>query len=230
MRTIWFGFFLIVCAIGAGFVLLGPDPMYHLFLEAGKKVAPQIFHEDAAPRPENTLVAPFAESGVSAAAAGKTAFLPVNATPLDQPHRTADEIATWLVTSVSNALTFTPSAYDKQQAGLVDSFTPEGLATYRSFMESSGFQTRVTANRQILSNYIQELPFLLNKGAVGGAYHWLFEVPLMVSFTPEAQRGNRAFNPQSEELLVNVDVIRVPGEAGDSVRIHNWSVKLKSLK
>lgn len=231
MRTLWFGFFLLVVAVGGGFVLLGPDRMYHLFLDTGRKVAPQIFVEDTSPKPEQTLVAPFAEPDTGAAAAAgdkKPAFLPFNAVPLDQPHRTADEIANWLVTAVSNALSFSPQNFAEVQNTVSNSFTPEGLAAYRSFLATSGFQSRVAQNNEVLRNYIQELPFLLNKGEVGGVYHWLFEVPVMVSFMPVAHKDPKDFDGVTEEIMVNVDVLRVAGEVGESVRIHSWTVKLKS--
>lgn len=227
MRTIWFGFFLLVVAIGGGFVFLGPDPMYQLFLKAGRTVAPTVFVEDHSPKPEETLIAPFAEAS-NTAKQGTQAALPVNAVPIDQPHRTADEIGAWLTTSVSTALSFDPINFVESQKKISAYFTPEGLASYRAFLETSGYRAQVTGAKESLGNFIEEDPFLLNKGAVDGAYHWLFEVPVMVSFTPPGQKDTLVKTTRSEEILVNVDVVRVPEASGDAIRIYNWSVKLKS--
>ncbi len=227
MRTIWFVFFLLVVAIGGGFVFLGPDPMYQLFLKAGRAVAPTVFVEDHAPKPEETLIAPFAEPS-NMTKPGAKAALPVNAIPIDQPHRTADEIGAWLTTSVSTALSFDRANFVESQKKISLYFTPEGLASYRAFLEASGYRARITDAGESLGNFIQENPFLLNKGAVDGAYHWLFEVPVMISFLPSGQRDARTQTTRNEEILVNVDVVRVQETSGEAIRIYNWSVKLKS--
>lgn len=228
MRTLWFIFFLAVIAIAAGFVLLGPDRMYNLFILTGRTVAPTIFVEDKTPKPEETLVAPFADGAGTKQNAN--APLPVNDVPLDQPHRTADEVGSWVTTVVSSALSFDAADFNESQKKIEEFFTPEGLASYRSFIDSAGYRARIVNEGDSMGNFIQEDPFLLNKGAAGGTYHWLFEVPVMVSFLPGGRKDVRTETTRNEEILINVDVVRVPGSVGEAVRIYNWSARLKSSR
>lgn len=228
MRTLWFIFFLAVVAIAGGFVVLGPDRMYSLFVLTGRTVAPMVFVEDKTPKPEDTLVAPFADD--AGAKQNANAPLPVNDVPLDQPHRTADEIGAWVTTTVSTVLSFDAGDFGKELKGTENYFTPEGLASYLSFLDSSGYRARIVNEGDRMGNFIKEDPFLLNKGAAGGTYHWLFEVPVMVSFLPNGSRDVRTEATRNEELVINVDVVRVPGSIGEAVRIYNWSARLKVPK
>lgn len=228
MRTLWFVFFLAVVAIAAGFVLLGPDRMYNLFILTGRTVAPAIFVEDKTPKPEDTLIAPFADdAGVMQ---NTNTALPVNDVPLDQPHRTADEVGAWVTTVVSSTLSFDAADFNESQKRIEDFFTPEGLASYRSFLDSAGYRARIVNEGDSMGNFIQEDPFLLNKGTAGGTYHWLFEVPVMVSFLPGGRKDVRTETTRNEEILINVDVVRVPGSVGEAVRIYSWGARLKSSR
>lgn len=227
MRTVWFIFFLAVVAVAAGFVLIGPDRMYHLALDGGKAAAPQMFAEDTAPKPEDTLVAPFADVPGGAGQIGSAGTLATDKTPLDQPHRTADEISRWLITAVSSSLSFGPGNLADIQKKISPYFLPEGMTSYQTFLDVSGYRARVVNNGESMHNYVKEQPFLLNSGAVGGAYHWLFEVPVMVSFMPKGQTDVKTANFRNEEILINIDVQRVAEERGDSIRIYNWTARLK---
>mgnify|MGYP000430416187 CR=1 FL=1 len=88
------------------------------------------------PKPENTLVAPFAEANVKPFTSDKErneASLPVNKIPLNKPHRSIRHVSNWLTQHVGNALILDKEKIKQLQNEVGISFTPEAFEEYKAF-------------------------------------------------------------------------------------------------
>jgi len=98
--------------------------------------------------PAQTLTAPFAiqeESAQGAAAATVTS--PLNAIPLHSPHRPSADIAEWIVTIVSEAMTFDAGASVDANAQNIVHFDEKARDQYNAFLETHKILNVLKSNK-----------------------------------------------------------------------------------
>lgn len=172
--------------------------------------------------PDPGTVAPFSNTLTtqSPSTEGFTAL------PLDQANRTPRELKDWLNTAVSDILTLSATEYDAQVAKSKTYFTEEGFKQFTGYLGEAGLYQALSAGDLKTTVYVDSPPLLLNDGAVGGVYRWLYDVPVTLTYIP---RSTTAYTGQTDMQVRQVTVrlqlgrINKPDEP-EAVRIESWVV------
>jgi len=178
------------------------------------------------PPPSETLQAPFAYD--PAKPVQKEVGLPQNAIPLNQPHRGQDDISRWVVTAVSEALTFSEKEYrPKIEEAAEQFFIPAAARQYQSFLRDNKILGVLEGRRYRVQSFTQGRPALLNEGALQGQYRWLYEVPVMVSYMDRLNFDYRENSPINQKYTLMVQVGRQKGGGfdGEGIAIESWALK-----
>lgn len=183
------------------------------------------------PDPAQTLQAPFATPKQGPVQQGqppqaKAAPLPENYTPLDLAHRNSEQIAEWLVMTVSEALTFPAGEYQ----GVLDKtspyFTAAAKQQYIAFLDDAKMMPVLQAGQYQIRSFVPEAPLLLNEGAIDKRYRWLFEVPVMVSYMGKnVSNYKKNAQPVNQNLTLKIQVGRTVdhAEIGKDIAIETWT-------
>lgn len=180
------------------------------------------------PDPSGTMIAPFEPDTRPLLGAGKEgAPLPVNSSTLDQPHRSATDLAETLQQLVAESLSFTAPGYPAHLKNLERSFTPQAITEFNAWATATGVINALQQNQMQLNGFVSDQPFLLNEGVVSGRYRWLYEIPVMVSFVP---LGTTGYTPKqgtdSRRLIVTLQIGRTTQSTlPDQILIESWSIK-----
>ncbi len=183
----------------------------------------------AEPDPSGTMVAPFEPDTRPLAkdAKGAAGPLPVNSATLDQPHRSAADLAQWLQQVMAESLSFSAASYPNHVKQLERGFTPAAINEFNAWATATGVINALEVNQMQLNGFVSDLPFLLNEGVVAGRYRWLYEIPVMVSFVPLGTTGYVAEQgTDSRRLIITLQIGRVAQSSmPDQVMVESWSVK-----
>lgn len=183
---------------------------------------------DEGPDPGQTLQAPFAYDPARKIDAAEA--LPENSVPLNISHRPAEEIGQWLMTAVSDAMSFEITKEGGPPILKREYFTPAGLSQFQDFLTKTGIQKVLDSRKYHLRSFVRNTPLILNEGAASGHYRWLFEVPLMVSYISPGDfkyKNNEAVN---QAITLTLQVTRVREGAGpEGVLIEIWNGKIEAL-
>jgi hypothetical protein len=148
--------------------------------------------------------------------------------PLAQQHRTPEEVATWIVQTVSESLAMDSVNLERVISDARPHFHESAYNQYLAFMESGNLRQAIKASDLRMLNFVQNTPYLLTKGSADGRYKWLFEVPVMISFVKRSMRSYRGTVPQSREVVINVQVGRYDEADGEGLLIENFSIRAKA--
>lgn len=218
------------------FVIIGL--LILLVLPAGQAFAAKSFwdvfgsmfeEKPVEPDPSKTLQAPFAYDPNRKISAEEA--LPENSVPLDVSHRPAEEIGKWLMTAVSDAMSFEVTEDGSPPALKREYFTPAGLAKFQEFLTKTGIQKVIDSRKYHLRSFVRNTPLILNEGAAAGHYRWLFEVPLMVSYIPPGNFKYKSGDAVNQAITLTLQVTRVREGAGpEGVLIEIWNGKIEALE
>lgn len=235
------GFLFLVLTIMGLSAAAGYAVTHNGFPDVLAMAFPETFDKDRdKPKPEETLLAPFATPESLAASkkaaddnALKIPYEPVHGvnsdTALAEPHRTRDEIGTWLLKAISEALNVTGEDYEKHIAFLKTGMDDYAIADFQKFMNDSNILATIRANGLKLQVYVEEKPVLLNSGALENRYRWLFEMPVTLSFLPRDMTTYKDMNSRDimkEYVIVKTQVGRVVDKtSAEGVKIESWDVR-----
>lgn len=179
---------------------------------------PALRKDDTAPTADGR--APFAAGQAPAA----ITVDPQGTTPLNQAHRSSNDISAWLVTAVSESMTFEHDSYRDDLAQSAVYFDESGLRLYQEFLAKDKLLDVLQSGKYHVRTIVQDQPLLLNEGVVDGRYRWLFEVPVMVSFMDRAMSDYKNAVPQSQTMMLSIQAGRSPAAQNDTgVLIERWS-------
>jgi len=174
---------------------------------------------------DGVLTAPFADSDV--VVDDTTKGLPQNAIPLDQPHRSDQDITSWVVTAVSQALTFNELEFQKeidQSASAM--FSQAAAAQYKAFLADTKITEVLSGKRYRINSFTQGRPLLMNEGALKGRYRWLYEVSVMVSYMDRHDFDYSEKNAINQTYKLQIQVGHVKSDdQSEGVVIENWTKK-----
>lgn len=179
--------------------------------------------------PSETLQAPFAKK--TASNNNTNTGLPEDSIELNLPHRTPFQVADWLTKTTSESLTFTNPDQTQNLQSLQKYFTEDGWRLYSTFLNQTNIQKVLETNRYTIRAFVEEQPLLLNKGALGGSYKWLYEVPIMVTYLKKGQSDykTQAGESATQKIILNIQVGRTEKEDADNgLLIEIWSGKVLS--
>lgn len=184
------------------------------------------------PDPAQTLQAPFAQPAVPVVPTAQgqpapQASLPENFVPLDVPHRNSEQVAEWLMMTVSEALTFTDVNYQTSLDKSAVYFNPAARQQFLTFLQEANIQPTLHAAQYNVRSFVTEAPLLLNEGAIEKRYRWLYEVPVMVSYMAKGADGYKknAAQPVNQMLTLKIQVGRTTdhAEIGKDIIIETWA-------
>lgn len=187
------------------------------------------------PKPEETLIAPFADDvpadakrlpmkeRVARAREGLA-----NTTPINQPHRSTKYIAEWLADAATDSLIIDPGTYADHQARMQTLFSPYGLQEYSAYLQSGGWLNRLQVDQSRLKAFAKEQPTLLNEGEFSGTYRWLFDVPITITAVPSnlpTYSTQINAQPFTQSMILRLQVGRTLDAAyKDGMMIERWTV------
>jgi hypothetical protein len=182
--------------------------------------------------PTSTLQAPFADpqpaGPLPAGAKPFVAELPVNAIPLEQPHRRNLEISQWLMETLSGSTTYVNANYKPDLEKIQGSFTVEGRQQLTDFLTHIGAIKALDSGQYTVRGFVREVPVTLNEGPVGGYYRWLYEAPITITYLPRDTSTYKNAKPVNQYFLVTVQVGRTATETNEiGVLVENWSFKVQ---
>lgn len=235
------GFLFIVLTIIGLSAAAGYAVTHNGFPDILAMAFPEIFDKDRdKPKPEETLLAPFATPESLAAHekaaddnALKIPYEPIHGVNSDkaltEPHRTKDEIATWLLKAISEALNVTGDNYENHLAFLKTGMDDYAIADFQKFMNDSNILATLRANGLKLQVYVEEKPVMLNSGALENRYRWLLETPVTLSFLPRDMTTYKDVSSKDimkEYVIVKTQVGRVADTgSAEGVKIESWDVR-----
>lgn len=180
------------------------------------------------PDPSQTLQAPFAYDPNRKIDAGEA--LPENAVPLETSHRSPQEIGNWLMTAISDAMSFELPKDGSKPSIKREYFTPSGVVQFEEFLEKTGIKKVIDSQKYHLRSFVRQTPLLLNEGSAQGHYRWLFEVPLMVSYIETGDFKYKDKEAINQAITLTVQVSRVAKGGGkEGVLIEIWNGKIEAL-
>lgn len=172
---------------------------------------------EAAYTPPQDMVAPFAQT------AGKPVIAGSNKTGLEIQNLSARDIEQKIEIIVPEALSFNRSNFSGGTTLVQKYFTAGGYQQYKQFMQAAGLETAIQQNFQT-SVFLDAPPLEISSGVFGGAYKWLFEVPITLNFIPkdiQSYRGGET--AQARKALLRIQFTRVLDQADpDAVKIEIW--------
>lgn len=174
--------------------------------------------------PPQEMKAPFGDVGK---AAGQFADTASTRGGLETQNFSGREIGYRLTEIVAETLSFDKGNYVYNLGAMEKYFTQTGYAQYKQFLTGSQFQQTLETQNLQSGAYVQQEPLELTSGAIGGAYKWLFEVPVTISFIPKDSESYRdgAVQPQNRDMILRVQFTRVRDEKDpEAVKIELWQV------
>lgn len=109
-------------------------------------------------------------------------------------HRTRREMQIWLVESVSELLNLDNRNAENVLSAARPYFSAAAFGQYQAYLQGDDMLAQIRQGRMTLSAIVDQTPQLLNEGVIGGAYRWLYDVPVLITRAPvqgtaQATRG-----------------------------------------
>ena len=155
--------------------------------------------------PSETLQAPFADGTREGEAAIDESKSLV---PMHLAHRTKEDVSEWVVTTISEALSFDERDYNADLAQAKPSFDQGGWAQYQAFLTDKKFLNVLQSGQYDVRSYVKGVPYLLNEGAVSERYRWLYDVPVMVSYLKRGVSNYKGVEPVNQHMMLRVQIGR----------------------
>lgn len=147
--------------------------------------------------------------------------------PIEAQHMTSNELAMKLSDVVANTLSFTKANFTYNSTDAEKYFTTTGYAQYKEFLTKSSFEGALADGTLQSAAYVEQEALLITQGVFNGAYKWLFEVPVTISFipiNPDTYR-NGAIKPENRRILLRAQFSRVADPKDPlAVKIEVWQV------
>lgn len=158
---------------------------------------------------------------------GEPSIAEEHAGPLTQQHLSEREVADYLNEIIAESLSFTPQNYQATIRTVARHFTPSAYKQYQSYLEKVGFE-RLLRQGYKSGAFLERPPLKLNALVHNGAYKWLFEVPVTVTFLPAGANtydGGAAAKPQNQRFTLRAQFTRVEDRNDPArIQIEIWDV------
>ena len=155
--------------------------------------------------PAETLQAPFADA---AQEGGEVDSKNRSLVPLHLPHRTTEDVSSWIMTTISESMSFDESDYRADFEQIKPLFDQGGWAQYQAFLQDKKILNVLQSGQYNVRSYVKEVPALLNDGAVSQRYRWLYDVPIMVSYLKRGARDYKDVEPVNQDIVLRVQIGR----------------------
>lgn len=194
-----------------------------------------------APAPAPPAAPPAAAPTPPAAGADWMTYSPYagETTDIKNPNRTQEEIINWSQQRVTEVLSFSPADIDTKLTKMVSAFTQQGWADYSTYLKDSKLADMVRQQGYSVTTIVNGDTLILNSGSMAGSYHWLVELPLMVTFLyTSGVDGEEPKAVAGGEFKLVLQLGRVPDKPGkdglavkqgiDGMAIESWKMQTKT--
>lgn len=193
--------------------------------------------KDTSDDPSNTLRAPFAEKlegeevetgeGADGTAKVNAQSQSTLTVPLHLSHRSDREIAQWVTTAVSEAITFEDADYKAEMDEHKKIFDDKGWEQLQIFLADTNMIKVIESDRYQMRSYVRGIPILLNEGAVSKRYRWLYEVTANISYLERNVSDYKDVEPQNRTVKVIVQIGRTKDADNEQgLLIERWDGKV----
>ena len=202
-----------------------------IFILSSFAFSPFAYSQSKAPEPIPTK-APFSTDGNTTVNSGSSLMniyddeAAAEKAPLDTPHRTTEQVSNWVEDHLTNAMNIDVTTWDDHLKKITPDFDPYGLQEYQAYLASSGILNLLKTNNLKINAISDSNPVLLSEGAISGTYHWLYQMPLMLSYYDQEATSlkNGQTKAQNQKVTIRVQVGRVAKGADDNnIVIERWS-------
>jgi hypothetical protein len=142
---------------------------------------------------------------------------------LANPHRSSEEMVSWSQNKAIDAMSFTPAEFNAQLMEVKKFFTPRGWAEYATWMRDSRLAEMVRQQRYAVSTIVNGDASITNSGSAEGSYHWIVDVPVIVTFLRPGDEDAQPINGGKFRLTLQVGRI-TQKEGDDGLVIEGWKV------
>lgn len=143
---------------------------------------------------------------------------------LSNPHRTSEEITTWAQNAAAEVTSFMPGGFTNKLTEIKKMFTPQGWVEYATWMRDSQIADMVRAQNYGVSTIINGNVRIINNGSVAGVYHWLVEMPVIVTFLhPDSSGKQQPLSGGKFRLVIQLGRMAAEPEE-DGLIIEGWKV------
>ncbi|MEZ0225155.1 MAG: DotI/IcmL family type IV secretion protein [Alphaproteobacteria bacterium] len=147
---------------------------------------------------------------------------------LKNPNRTQEEIISWAQQRSTDVLSFSPTDIDAKLTKTQKTFTQQGWTDYATYLKDSKLAEMVRRDGYAVTTIVNGDTMILNSGSMAGNYHWLVELPLMVTFLHSGMDGSQQAVAGGEFKLI-LQLGRVAAKQGiDGMAIESWKMQTKT--
>jgi len=142
-------------------------------------------------------------------------------------HLSSREVADRLNQIVAEGFSFNQQNYASTIAGMEKYFVAGAYQDYKNFLQTSSIETTLASQGVQSGAYVEGPPLELNRGIFGGAFKWVFEVPVTISFLPVGATTYRdeEAGVQNRRILLRVQFARVEdAKDPDAIKIEIFQV------
>jgi hypothetical protein len=147
--------------------------------------------------------------------------------PLEAQHMTTGELAMKLSDVVAESLSFTKANFVSNSSEAKKYFTETGYGQYQQFLKSASFEEALSSGNLQSAAYAEQEALEVTRGVYNGAYKWLFEVPVTISFIPSNADTYRdgQIKAENRRVLLRAQFTRVADPADPlAVKIEIWQI------
>ena len=147
--------------------------------------------------------------------------------PIEKAHMSSNELAMKLSDIVAESMSFTKSNFVSNSSEVKKYFTETGYAQYQEFLKSASFEAVLAPGTLQSAAYVEQPALEISHGVYSGAYKWLFEVPVTISFIPPDPETYRDGQTKAENrrILLRAQFTRVKDAADPlAVKVEFWQV------
>ncbi|MBU6475820.1 MAG: DotI/IcmL family type IV secretion protein [Alphaproteobacteria bacterium] len=137
---------------------------------------------------------------------------------LPYPNMGRAAVSDWVAGAISQVMTFGFNDVDQRFAASRHLFTAAGWKSFNTALSNSSFVSDVMKTQQIVTSVPESVPILRQEGLIDGAYSWVFDMPLLVTFRAGAN---------IKRIVANVRVVvhRVsPQDNPRALGISSWYI------
>lgn len=177
-------------------------------------------------RVEVGKIAPFANAvGMAQTAENK------NKNPIEVQNLSGRDVALMIESIIPEILSFNKSNIAQGKVSAQKYFTSSGYAQYLQFLQAAGIEEALSSQDLQSGVLVEDSPLEVSAGVYSGAYKWLFEVPVTLSFIPanaSTYRGQET-SAYNRRVRLRVQFTRVRDtQDPDAVRIEIWQASASS--
>jgi Type-IV b secretion system, inner-membrane complex component len=179
------------------------------------------FPRDMSKDPAVTLEAPFADTDAVVLDPAEGSVLELNV-----PHLQTADITEWVGQRVSELLVYNGKTYQQEYKTKVGYFDSFGANEYVKFLQDNNILKPLSTGAYDVRGFTQDMPNLLNQGAISGRYRWLYQVPVMMTFVNTGVTDYKSISDEQTigtEYILNIQVGRSASASNDhGLLIESW--------